>query len=196
MPDMTVNLTGGELTDEELATLMETGVACDQGDDSEVADEAAADAAAVQSTELINPVTGAIVDLDDLDSLILGCDECKRILDDVNVFYRTLREAAWNKTTGTTKTRRLRGKKYQAKLEEGEEYPSGSILREAWNSYPQYRDEYLRLGSVYLKLRESKKLPGMSSDDPAFGQFKGMIEDAIKNGTKGIPSISMEREKE
>lgn len=192
MSDMTVNLSGGELTEGELAKLMETGLECDEAAEEQAADAAAAAAA----TELINPVTGAIVDIDNIDSLILGCDECKRLLDELNTFYRTLREAAWAKTTGTTKTRRLRGTKYQAKLEEGDKYPSASILSEAWNSYPKYRDEFLKIGSIKLKMREVGKLAGMTSDDPAFGQFKGMIEDAIKNSTQGMPTVSMEREKE
>lgn len=188
--DVSVDLSGGELTDKEMATLMETGVVCEE--DGPQA-EAAADAAAVaQATEIINPVTGAIVSLDDIDSLILGCDECKKLISELEVFYRTLREAAWAKTAGTTKTRRLKGKKYQAKLEQGPRYPVGSILKEAYNAFPQHRDQYLKIGKIDLQMREVAKLEGMASDDPSFNQFKGMIKDAIEKGSEGLPSISME----
>lgn len=194
MPDMTVNLTCGELSDSEMATLMETGVACEaEADDA--SDEAAADAAALaaaNAAELINPITGAIVSLDDIDSLILGCDECKRILDDINTFYRTLREAAWAKTQGETKTRRLKGKKYQAKVVQGDRYPVSAILKETWNAYPQFRDKYLKIGAINLQMREVGKLKSMTSDDPAFTQFKQMIDDAIEKGTDGLPTVSIE----
>lgn len=233
MSDMSVNLTGGELTDKEMATLMETGIACEEEckligshvlyrqSDIDVpecikdratgemvlgmcrncgAAEAELDEdcqerqkrLAAADAELMNPVTGAIVNVDDIDSLILGCDECKRQLDELNAFYRTLREAAWSKTTGTTKTRRLKGRKYQAKVVQGDVYPVGAILKEAWNAYPQFAPKYLRIGKIDPQMREVAKLKGMTSDDPAFVQFKGMIEDALTKGTEGLPVVSLE----
>lgn len=189
--DASFDLTGGELTDAEMATLMETGIECGEEDGPQA--EAKADAAAVaQETEIINPVTGALVNLDDIDSLILGCDECKRLISELEIFYRTLREAAWAKTSGTTKTRRLKGKKYQAKLEQGTRHPVGAILKEAWNSYPQFREKYLRIGKIDPQMREVAKLEGMASDDPSFNQFKGMIKDAIEKGSEGLPTVSLE----
>ena len=185
---MSIELTGGELTEGELATLMDTGVECEDGENADGANPAAAP----RETELMNPVTGALVSLDDIDSLILGCNECKTQIDELNTFYRTLREAAWAKTTGSTKTRRLKGRQYQAKLEEGYRSPVGAILKEAWNAYPQFRDKYLRIGKVDPQMREVAKLKSMTSDDPAFAQFKQMIDDAITKGTVGVPTVSME----
>lgn len=186
MNEINVELPAGQLTEDELESLLD-------GRDGSSVDEAAADAAACAAeTELINPVTGAIVDTGDIDSLILACEECRRILDDTNAFYRTLREIAWSKTEGTTKTRRLRGKRYQAKVVQGDVYPVGAILKEAWNSYPQFREKYLRISRVDPQMREVAKLRSMSSDDPAFVQFKKMIEDAITKGTEGLPTVSME----
>lgn len=190
MSDMSVELSGGQLTEGEMATLMETGVECEE--DGEQTEAAANTAAVAQETEIINPVTGAIVNTDDIDSLILGCDECKKLMNELKTFDHTLREIAWSKTAGTTKTRRLKGKKYQAKVEEGPRYPVSSILREAWNSYPQFREQYLKISKVDPQMREVAKLKSMTSDDPAFGQFKGMIENAIANGTDGLPSVSLE----
>lgn len=190
--DMSVELTGGELTDKEMATLLETGVACEDGDSPEA--EAAANAAAVaQATELMNPVTGVLVNIDDIDSLILGCDECKKLLAELKTFDQTLREIAWSKTQGEAKTRRLKGKQYQAKVVQGDRYPVSAILKETWNAYPQFRDGYLKIGSINLQMREVGKLKSMTSDDPAFKQFKGMIEDAIEKGTDGLPTVSIEK---
>lgn len=216
--DMSIELSGGELTDAEMAKLMETGIECEKYDGNEdecpecggtgtvMVDSGAPDPSGKfievpapcpdcqlhEPSEIINPVTGAIVSLDDIDSLILGCDECKKQIDELNTFYRTLREAAWAKTTGTTKTRRLRGKKYQAKVVQGDRYPVSAILKEAWNSYPQFRDKYLRISSISLQMREAAKLDSMTSDDKAFVQFKGMIKDSIEKGSEGLPTVSLE----
>lgn len=194
--DMSIELTGGELTDSEMETLLETGLECEVGDDC--ADEAKADeaarkaAAAAGENEIMNPVTGVLVNVDDIDSLIVGCDECKKLISELETFYRSLREIAWSKTTGDAKTRRLRGKQYQAKLEAGGRYPVQSILKEAFSVYPQFRDKYMKIGSINLQMREVGKLKSMTSDDPAFGQFKGMIEDAIAKGNDGLPTIALE----
>jgi hypothetical protein len=79
---------------------------------------------------------------------------------------------------------------------QGDRYPVGSILKEAWNAYPQFREKYLRIGSVNLQMREVGKLKSLKSDDPAFVQFKGMIENSIANGTDGLPTVSMEHSEE
>jgi hypothetical protein len=189
--DMSVELSGGELSESELTKLMETGLECEESGAGE-GEESRSEPAPEASSDLINPVTGCIVNTDDIDSLILGCDECKRLLDDINTFYRTLREIAWSKTAGTTKTRRLKGRKYQAKIEQGQRYPVGSILKEAYNAFPAFRDKYLRIESVKLQMREYAKLEGTTSDDPAFVQFSGMLKDAMEKGSDGLPTVSLE----
>lgn len=186
MPHIEITLDGGHLSDSEMETLLDTG-------DSDGKEQQAA--ATAEDDQLVtNPLTGCIVNLDDIDSLILGCDEAKKQMQELRMFEQLLREAAWKKTAGSTKTRRLRGKKYQAKVEQGPRYPVGSILKEAYNSYPQFREQYLRIDSVKLQMREFAKLGGMTSDDPAFDNFRGMLVKAMENGSEGLATVSLEGE--
>jgi hypothetical protein len=184
MPHIEITLDGGNLTDSEMESLLETGSRDSAGSSPANQPE--------QEQFVTNPLTGCLVNLDDIDSLILECDEVKKQMQDLRAFDQLLREVAWKKTAGNTKTRRLRGKKYQAKVEQGPRYPVGSILKEAYNSYPQYRDKFLRIDSVKLQMREYAKLEGMASDDPAFDNFKGMLQKAMENGSEGLATVSLE----
>lgn len=141
---------------------------------------------------LMNPITGTLVNMDDIDSLILACVDAKQQLDDLRSFEDTIRRKLGSLATGTTKTRRLKGKTLQAKLEMADDTWDQTILKEAYQSYPKFRDSYLGIGSVSVKLREFKKLPEMSTDDPAFGQFKGMLEGAVRPAT-GAPKVTIEK---
>lgn len=149
-----------------------------------------------QSNETMNPLTGALVDLDDIDSIILaidGTDGTKRQLNDLKTFDRMLRERAVALTEGDAKTRRLRGKEHQAKVVMGDRYWDQSVLKEAWNSFPKFADKYLRIGSINPQLRECNKLASMTSDDPAFDTFKGMLLRAKENGSDGLATVSIEK---
>lgn len=198
MDDMTIDLDGAT-SPEELASLD-----CGEREpdpvkvsESESGDDASGDAGADASGEqwIENPVTGQLVNLADLDSLILACDSTKEQLAMLKEFDKTLREQAWQRTQGAAKTRRLQGRKYTAKVVGGDLYPNGSMLKEAWNAYPQFRDNYLRIGSIQLKAVEAKKLANMTSDDPAFSTFAGMLKAAQDSGSVGLASVSLEKAK-
>lgn len=141
---------------------------------------------------LMNPLTGSLVNTDDIDSLIMACVDAKQQLDDLRSFEDTLRRKLGSLANGTTKTRRLKGKTLQAKIEMADDGWDQSILKEAYQSYERFRDGYLGIGSISVKLREFKKLPEMSTDDPAFSQFKGMLEAAVRPAT-GAPKVSLEK---
>lgn len=146
----------------------------------------------VMATALMNPLTGALVKMDDIDSLILACDEAKRQLDDLKSFEDTLRRVIGERATGTTKTRRIRGKQLVAKVEMPDDTWDNSILKEAWNSYPDLRDEFLRISTVGVKLTEFKKMAGTTSDDPKFNTLRKMIESA-KRAATGAPRVTIEK---
>jgi len=141
---------------------------------------------------IMNPLTGSLVDTDDIDSLILGCVDAKRQLEDLRSFEDTLRRKLGSLTTGTAKTRRVKGKTLQAKIEMPDEGWDQTVLKEAFESYPQFRDGYMKIGTISVKLREFNKLSEMSTDDAAFGQFKGMLEASTRPAT-GAPRVSLEK---
>ena len=144
------------------------------------------------SREIFNPVTGAIVNLDDIDSVIRACAENRQIKADLEAFDATCRLAAAEFTKGaTTKTRRIQGKTLRAKIEMPDEAWDSSILKEAHSSYPKWRDQYLRIGRVEPVMREVKKLVGMTTDDPAFESFRSMVL-AANQGPRGLPRVTME----
>lgn len=143
------------------------------------------------SAQLMNPLTGALVDTDDIDSLIRACDDAKRQLDDLRCFEDMLRRTIGERATGTTKTRRIRGKQLVAKVEMPDDTWDNSILKEAWNSYPDLRDEFLKISTVGVKLREFKKMVGTTSDDAKFETLKKMISSAKKPAT-AAPKVTIE----
>lgn len=142
--------------------------------------------------EVINPATGVVVDLQDVDSVLKDYEETKKILDEMRYHERLLRKAAWGLTNTGNKTRHLRGGEYQAKVVQGKVSPVQSILKEAWNSYPQFRDQYLR-GRLHvdLQMREFNKARQTTTTDPALQQLFSMMNDAYENGTEGSPSLSV-----
>ncbi len=154
-----------------------------------------------------NPVTGAMVDFRDIDSVIQSADDCTSTLKDLKNFDRMVRQQAVSFTDDRKKTRRIRGKKWQAKVENCDSkheddrndcskrcvYPNGSLLMEAWNSYPQFREEFLKIGEIKIKNLECAKLAGTTSDDPAFTQFQKMILEAVETGSPMTPKVVAER---
>ena len=67
-----------------------------------------------------------------------------------------------------------------------------SILKEAWQAYPQFREQYLKIDSVKPIAKELKKLEALQTDDAAFGAFAGMLKDAMEKGSEGLARVTME----
>lgn len=144
---------------------------------------------------IMNPMTGELIDTNDIDALIGAAVEVKSLLTELGFFGNTLRKKALTLAEGEKKTRRLRGKTKEAKLENcGSVYPVGSILKEAWTSYPQFRNQYMRIDGIALKLTEFNKLAGMTTDDKSFQSFKDMLERAVSTGSPVTPSITLEND--
>lgn len=160
----------------------------DSDDEADVAD---ATVEAANDRLVMNPITGAVVDLKDIDSVIRAAVECKALKSDLESFDRLIRMTAVGFTKGTAKTRRIQGKTLRAKVEMPDDSWDQSILKEAWNAYPKHREQYLRISRVDPQLREVKKLRELSTDDPAFDSFKTMIERA-NQGPQGTPRVTIE----
>ena len=144
------------------------------------------------ANSIMNPLTMSLVDLTDIDSLIHACVDAKQQLDDLRSFEDTIRRKLGEFAKGEAKTRRVRGRTLRAKLEMPDEGWDQTILKEAWQSYEKFRDGYLGIGTISVKKREFNKLAEMSTDDPAFRQFKSMLEASVRPAT-GAPRVSLEK---
>lgn len=133
---------------------------------------------------------GRQVDPDDIDGLIDAYEESKAVADQWYAFNRRIRELIGKHAEGEGKTLRVRGHERRAKLTLPDDGWDQSILKEAFNAYPQFRDEVLSIASLRVKAREWKKIKNETG--PAdFETFRSMIENANK-GPQGLPTITIE----
>jgi hypothetical protein len=134
---------------------------------------------------------GRWVDLGDADALI-GLYE-KLDLFDKRVYTTKLRirEQLVQLSEGDAKTRRVRGLNRVAVLSMPDDSWDQSILREAWNSYPDLADEMLAISSLRVKMREYKKAVN-TAGTPAFNTFRDMLTSANR-GPTGTATVKIEK---
>jgi hypothetical protein len=99
--------------------------------------------------------------------------------------------AARSPQTGGCRTARVRGDRRRAKIEFPEDSWNQSTLKEAYYAYPQFRDEFLTIASLRVRLREYGKAVRESGPE-AFETFKGMLV-AANRGAHGLPRIVIEQ---
>lgn len=142
--------------------------------------------------EIVDTTTGEVVDARDADALIALYERIDREYRERQGLRRLIAMAIARQTEeGESRTRRLRGATRLAKVEFPGDSWNQSILKEAWNAYPALRDEFLRIDSVAVKLREFKKLLGTTAP-PDVETFKKMVA-AANVGPTGTPSITVEK---
>lgn len=141
---------------------------------------------------LINPLTEAIIPPDDVDQMIDAYQEMKAFGDRLYAAQIAIRTKLADITKGQTeaKTRRVQGRRRKAKIEMPSPGWDQSILKEAWNSFPQLRDQCLKIDTVGVKAREWKKL-AETAGVPEVETFRDMIKAAVKPPT-GAPTITIE----
>lgn len=145
--------------------------------------------------ELLDPSTGEVIDLSDVDAMAAAFERCKRIADQHYAARNMLGNALAALADGgdtKTKTRRVRGQRYRVKVEMPDDGWDQSMLREAWHSYPQHRESCLKIGTINVGLREWKKLTA-ESGPPDFELFRDMVRRANR-GPSGNPRITVEAE--
>lgn len=95
------------------------------------------------------------------------------------------------RTEGDTKTRRLTGKDRTVKVEMPDDSWDQSILKEAFNAYPQHRDKCLKIGEINIQLREWKKIMNTTGEQD-FNLFRDMVKSANR-GPTGNPRVTIEK---
>lgn len=140
--------------------------------------------------EIDDPLTGEIVRTDDIDGLIEMFERLDR--ENKRVYYTLcrIREAIGKLTEGDAVTRRLKGKRKAAKVVMPDVKWDSSIVRECWESYPAIRDQYLKIESIGVRMREYQKLVN-TSGVPEIETFRNMLTAACK-GRVGLPTVTVE----
>lgn len=136
---------------------------------------------------------GEIVDADDPDSLIDAYERIEAIDSKVYQAKVLLKQALAKLSTGDKKTRRVGGKRRTVVVTMPSPGWSQSLLKEAYNSYPQFRDELLRVDTIGVKARELGKARETSKPtDQAWETFRNMIVGA-ETPPSGNPTIKIEK---
>lgn len=144
-----------------------------------------------QPLEIECPLTGEIVDADDVDGMIDLYESLKSKNDRIYSTLIRLRVALASLTEGDAKTRRIAGNRRTAKVEMPSDSYDGKMLRQAWDQYEEFRDDYLKIESIGVQGREVKKLVNTTGTDE-LNAFRDLITKANR-GPTGTPTITVER---
>jgi hypothetical protein len=141
--------------------------------------------------DIVCPLTGEVIAPDDIDGLIAMLDRVKSIGDRLYAVQMRLRNLLASKTEGDAVTRRIRGKKRLAKVTMPDVSFEQSILKELWNSHPQLAQEYMKIGTIDVRMREYKKLVDTASEEANFTFFRNALTRACR-GRIGTPRVDVE----
>lgn len=157
---------------------------------TQAAKEAEAEQAA-QNSVLTLP-TGDLVDLKNVDEVISKYQEVAEAAGKLYEAKKALSHALWAMTEESDKkTRRVRGESRIVAVAQPSDYWDQSVLQEAWNAFPKFRDEAMKIATLRVKAREWKKI--VSSKGPkSFETFKEMVNSANR-GPSGTPRVTVEK---
>ena len=140
--------------------------------------------------DVMNPFTGEMTRLDDIDGLIGLYEGLDKVNKQAYAVMVRVREVLAAKAEGDSKTRRVCGERRKAKLE----FPSESFtqreLRTIWEDYPDLRDQVLKIDEIGVSLREYRKLVNTSGPE-RFMEFRDKLTRACK-GCVGLPTLKIE----
>lgn len=140
---------------------------------------------------LINPVTGAVVDIDSIDSVIEHYKEANDISREVGRFKDVCRSLLQQKTESNgSKTHHVLGSRWRATVVESDPSPSTSVLRQLVNQYPSMAPRYIVPSGYRIDKRQYKVMQNSTSDNPQFNALKQQIESAIATAPEPKPSIT------
>ncbi len=140
--------------------------------------------------DIMNPFTGEITQVDDIDGLITLYEGLDRVNKQAYAVMVRVRELLASKTEGEARTRRIYGERRKAKLEFPSESFTQSELKTLWEEYPDLRDEALKIESIGVKLREYKKLVNASGGE-RLNAFRDALSRACR-GCVGTPTLKIE----
>lgn len=147
--------------------------------------------AAELPTEIENPIDPELISTTDVDALIDAIEAWTKLDKEIYAAKTMAIRALVALTDSDARTRRIQGRRRKAVIEMPGTNWDNSKLKEAWNSYPQFRDQYLRIAEIAPQLREVNKLRE-TSGPPDLECFKSIIESAERQPTRN-PTVKIEQ---
>ena len=142
-------------------------------------------------TVRVSPIDGQVIDITNVDELADAFELANLANDTLQRWRGVLKERLAALREGDQKTQRVRGQRRIVKITGPSEKIDNTILKEAWNSYPDLRDEFLRIEKIAIKKREFAKAAVTSGTD-SFNNFVGMIRSAISEPTS-LSTVTIEK---
>jgi hypothetical protein len=143
-------------------------------------------------TELIDALTGEVLGPPTVDTLIDAYERysaAEQVAKNARLQI-TAALAARSPQTDGCRTTRVRGDRRRVKIEYPDDSWDQTKLKEAWHAYPGYRDEFLLITALRVKLREFQKMQReVGSVD--YECFKALLRSACK-GQTGAPRVVIE----
>lgn len=99
--------------------------------------------------------------------------EVKKEIDQLREVERELRFAVESLSVGDTKTRRVVGERFEAKITMPDDYWSQSVLKDCVKRFPDLAARYLRVASWAVNMIDAKKLK--NSSGPAIDEFRDAL---------------------
>lgn len=139
---------------------------------------------------LVDLATGEVISLDDPDAL---CESYRRLSENIGRLSELKKKIALaidELADGKEKTQYVRGRRLRAKVVKADDSWEQSVLKEAWNSYPKLRDEFLAIAALRVKKRAWNKLLKSKCPKELEG-FRAVVEKANR-GPRGSSKITVE----
>jgi hypothetical protein len=141
--------------------------------------------------DLIDPVTGECVPAGDVDALISAYERLKRLEGQLATYKQHLQYALASCANGAGgRTQRVVGRKRRARIAWPGDAWDQAILRRAWHDFPSYRDEFLRIEQIGVRVRAWTKAEA-EAGPPDLQAFKARVR-AANLGPRGAPRITIE----
>jgi hypothetical protein len=147
----------------------------------------AAEEIAAATSEIVDPMTGEVVSAVDADGL---CEALARIQGEqarLRVAELAMRHALGTLAASETRTAKIVGRRFEARIERPGSTWDNSTLRRLWDEYPEAR-RYLRIERVAPAMREVAQL--RKSNGPGVEAFRDALLAAEKPGS-GAPTVKI-----
>lgn len=147
----------------------------------------------VSNNEVVCPITGEIVSLNDVDAMAETFARIDAMDKEIYAVKVRIRRRFGELAMGDKKTQRVQGKRKLVKVTMPDKLWDQGVLKELYNSFPDVRDDYLKIESIRVRLMEFKKLVNTSVvDNPPLDYFRKTLL-AAERPANSPPSIIVEK---
>ncbi|WP_013626571.1 hypothetical protein [Rubinisphaera brasiliensis] len=140
---------------------------------------------------MVSPATGALVNRDDNDELLMAFKDAEDLEKDLRRFKAQIRDTLWSRTVdGGTKTRHIEGRKVSATLVEQDPSPNTTVLKQILRSFPDAAKNVIVPSGYRVDKTQWKKMQATASQCDDFNAVKNMVVEAFNSGSTPPPRIT------